>query len=208
MFNSNNEIRMAILEELYYEEMRNPLGLGLANTALYSSIQAEKNQVDACVIYLQQKRLLTLEQFGGADGPGYLAKITAYGTDAFENKDKYKQELPFLQVAVQNFNGPSYGNATIVQGNRNQVTINQQITDAFKSAHDILNQKNDLSEAEKTSINTELNELEQEVRKEKNADPIKLGTKLGWLKEHSIEIASVVVTVVTEVIKLACMHSL
>jgi hypothetical protein len=46
--------------------------------------------------------------------------------------------------------------------------------------------------------------MEQETRKGKDADPAKLGSKLGWLKIHATEIVPIIVAVVTEAINIAC----
>jgi len=150
--------------------------------------------VDANVFYLEEKRLIKLLNYLGV--PWGLAKITAFGIDVIENKEKYKDRFSFIQI--QNIQGNVYG--TVVQaGAGSQVTITQ-IGEAFQRARDLTEAKTDISEGLKREVQDNLTTLEEEIKKDEPALG-KVQKITRWLKENASWVVPIIETIIKEAIK-------
>lgn len=213
---TNDQVRKFILEALYNHENKypDPSDPLRNNLSLQKELQVSIAQINACISYLNQKGLITvkevdwpedeykenqkfLQEHGkfGRPLPLYRLKITALGVDVVERKDQFAKEFPFMQV-IQNISGNNYGNLTATQGNQNVITINQQITDAFKQAYDKVKDAN-LQPEQKEAINGQLKDLEQELHKEGKAEVGKIQKISKWFKDN----ANWVVPILSDVIK-------
>jgi hypothetical protein len=142
--------------------------------------------------------------------PLYLLKITALGIDVVESKDKFAKEFPFMNVTIQNISGilqniggNNYAPVTATQGDQNVITINQQITDAFKQAYDKV-KDSELPPQQKEAINRKLKEMEQELHKEDKADVGKIHKISKWLKDNANWIVPIVSNAIKKGLDLAC----
>lgn len=97
---SNNEIRNRILQILfdyYYEES---VLSGIERSKMLELLQVPEKNIDANMLYLEQKGLITLGHEMGSLWTD--ANITAYGIDAIENKEKFKDQFQDKELQVLN----------------------------------------------------------------------------------------------------------
>jgi len=132
----------------------------------------------------------------------WWAKITAFGIDVVEHKERFTSQFPFVQVTIQtqNIQGNAYG---VVQAAGNaQVSFNQQITDAFQQAH-LEVEKANIPKEQKEEVKTNLKDLEQELQKGKEADTNAIKRAWAKLKQNANWLVPTLAQVVTEGLKIA-----
>lgn len=195
---SDDEVRHAILDLLYKEAKKDPYG-GLYADKIQEALKVPISQMEFDASYLEQKRLITRSKLVG---PSYwFASITARGTDLIENRQKYKNEFPFMQTTILQIHGDV--NAPIIQAVNSQVSFNQQINDAFKQAYIVVQAKADISNVQKAEIiNDYLKPLEEELHKD-DPDLGKIQRLRKWLGQNANWILPLIATVVIEGTKRA-----
>ena len=193
---NHDEIRHRILETLYKFAQENPESFGLTKETLEQILKIPEKKIFFNISYLDEKGLVTI--FRGI-GTWFHAKITAFGIDVIENKEKYDEDFPFLQTVVQEVHGDVYG--TVVQAVESQVSFNQQVNTAFQQARNITEAKEDISPSIRKEINKQLNLLEKEL-KTKEPDVGKIQNLWKWLKKNANWVIPTLAHVVLEGLKM------
>jgi len=194
----NDEIRHRILEILHKAAQENPEAVGVDRKRMLELLQTTKEKMDFNMLYLEEKDLVELHKVYGSLWE--VANITAFGTDVVENKTKYGGQFPFVQTTIQEIHGNVYGPA--VQAVQSNVNINQQISDVFKKAQDMVDSRTGLSEALKNEIRENLKLLEGELKNRK-PDAGKIQRTWEWLKNNANWIVPTLTQVVLEGTKIA-----
>lgn len=188
---SDSEIRHMMLEVLLKASQEDPTGVGLSRDRMKEILQIPENRMDFNMLYLKDKGLVQLLQSIGT--PWNFAQITAYGVDVVENKEKYKNEFPFIQTTIQEIHGNVYGH--VIQAVSSQVSFTQQVTDAFKQAYNIVETKGEVTTELKEEIKKNLKLLEDELNK-KEPDAGKIQGLLRWLKQNASWIVPTIIQVI------------
>lgn len=193
---SNDEVRFNILKILYEDFHRNPNEfLGMTRQKVEESFKVPENLMDANIQYLKEKGLIKLRE--SPNSRWLLAKITAFGIDVIENKEKFREQFSFLNIMIQNIRGNVYGDA--VQAKDSQVTI-QQISDAFQKARSITEAKTDISPDLKKEVKETLLSLEEELKK-KESDAGKIQKSWQWLKRNADWVVPSLTQIIIEAVK-------
>lgn len=192
--NPNDEIRYRILNFTYARYHEDPGRPGIDRTTMLELLQVPENAMDANVLYLEQKSLLKLLKSMGA--LWVVAEITAFGIDVIENKEKYKDAFPFIQVQI--VGGDNIG--TMVQsGAGSKITVNQ-INEAFQKAREINKAIRGLTEEEKKQVEDNLTTLEKEAHTEK-PEQGKIHKSWEWLKRNAPWLVPILKDIVVEIMK-------
>lgn len=195
---NNDEIRHRILKILYKFEQENPIIVGgLTRDRMKELLQVSENDMDFNTKYLGEKGLLTL--FRGI-GTWFHARITAFGIDVIENKEKFTEEFPFMQTTIQEIHGNVY--APVIQAVGSQVSFNQQVATAFQQAHDITETKENIQPVLREEIRKHLNLLREELER-KEPDAGKIQTVWKWLKRNANWVVPTLTQVVLDGLKMA-----
>lgn len=193
---SDDQIRHQILEILRNSARKNPTNAGVSREEMKEMLQISEQIMDFNVFYLEEKGLARLLTVMGT--PWISATITAFGTDVIEQKSRYADEFPFIQTNIQQVFGDVSGQITQVAGAR--VNFTQTVTDSFKTAHDIVESRTDITHELREEIKENLKSLEEELKK-KEADAGKVQKLWNWLKRNANWIVPTLVTVVLEGVK-------
>lgn len=130
---------------------------------------------------------------------GTSQKLESISKKLEEEESSQKQAIISI---VQKFSGSNFGNIVgYMQGD-----FNQQVTDAFKQAYNMVEIKADISAKQKEEIVKNLKALEEELHGKK-LDAGKIQKLLGWLKKNASWVAPIVAQVAIEGIKIALMVS-
>jgi len=194
---NHDEIRHRILEILYKFAQDNPESFGLSKEAFQQILKIPEKKVFFNISYLDEKGLVRASM---GIGNWFYAKITAFGIDVVENKEKYREQFPFIQTTIQEIHGDVYG--TVIQAVQSQVSFNQQVTTAFQQAHKIIDTRTDITISLKEEVKKHLNLLEEEL-KSKEPDLSKIQTLWKWLKSNANWIIPTLTQVVLEGLKIA-----
>ena len=92
VMSSNKEIRYNILNNLYGHFHENPKSMGINRPNMMKSLNVQENLMDANMVYLKEKHLVKI--MGTMSAIWHSAKITAFGIDVIENKEKFKDKFP------------------------------------------------------------------------------------------------------------------
>jgi hypothetical protein len=195
---TDNELRHQILELLHKSAQQDPLTLGLDRARMKEHLQVPENQMDFNIFYLRDKRLIELLQCMGT--PWVLAKITAFGIDVIEDKDRFKVEFPFIQTNIQQIQGDV--NAPVIQAVGSQVNFDQQVTYAFNQAQTIVESREGISPEQKEEIKEQLRRLEEEL-KSQEPDAGNIQKLWKWLKQNASWVVPTLTTVILEGAKIA-----
>ena len=195
---SDDEIRHAILELLLKAAKDNTTAAGMNKEQVCENLQIPDERIEFNMNYLEQKRLVARSGFMGP--PYWFASITAFGIDVVEQKERFAAEFPFIQVTIQHIGGNVYGPA--VQAVNSQVTFNQQVTDAFKRAYNIVENKTDATADQKEEIKKNLKALEEELET-KEADAGKIQKVWKWIQRNANWLVPTLSQVVIEGTKIA-----
>ena len=160
-------------------------------------LQIPEKQMDFNMFYLKEKRLVSL--FEVIESWIY-ARITAFGIDVIERKEKYLEEFPFIQTAIQEIHGDVYG--TVVQAVESQVSFNQQVDTVFQQARKITETRTDIKASLREEVKKHLNLLEEELKR-KEPDAGKIQTLWKWLKRNANWVVPTLTQVVLEGLKIA-----
>jgi hypothetical protein len=220
-----NELQLYILEALYKEACKAP-GKNVIKAKLEQKISGHESNVPSLELNISLLKKSGYVEFTPVSEEEFNISITERGLGFIEgynvstsNSQQEGQHQPdvFCDAGYTNFGyndytdyanyaGASFGPGCNVGGKGNgirQQVLSQQITQSFNDAYTQL--KNlDVPINEREAIEAQLKELEEETLKEENASPQSMGTKLEWLKQHSVEIVGVVTPIVTSIIKVAC----
>lgn len=177
---SDDEIRHAILELLLKAAKDNPRTAGMSKLDIDTVLQLPEERVEFNMDYLEQKGLVVRSGLFGP--PFWYARITAFGVDVVEHKERFASQFPFMQVTIQRITGNVYGPA--VQAVNSQVNFNQQVTDAFKQAYEMVEAKTDITLEQKEEINKNLKTLEEEVEN-KEPDAGKIQKAWKWVQRNA-----------------------
>lgn len=161
-------------------------------------LQTTKEKMDFNMLYLEQKDLVELHKVMGSLWE--IANITAFGTDVVEDKRKYGGQFPFIQTTIQEIHGDIYGQ--VVQAVQSAVSLDQQMSDAFKKANEMVDEKTDLPETLRNEIRQNLRLLKEEF-KNKPPDAGKVQKTWEWLKRNANWVVPTLTQVVLEGIKRA-----
>lgn len=189
---SNKKIRFVILKTLYTHFHENPASMGISRFTMLEVLNVLENIMDANVLYLKQKHLVS-------DSGGSMAflwkslKITAFGIDVIENKEKFKDQFPFMQLQI--VQGNNYGN--IAQGGADsQITINQ-ISETFQKARDVTTATTGISEDLMEEVTDKLTTLEKEINK--NEPELGKVQKIWkWLKGNASWVVPILKDIIIE----------
>jgi len=188
---SHDETRLLILEMLYKTAENRPEHPYLNRENFLSELNVRARHIDFNIDYLTQNGLIERQRFMGP--PKYMVKITDYGIDVIENKKRYVGQYPFLNLNIQEFHGPVYGQAVqIVESH--DINI-QQISGAFNEARKIISSLADMSEDLKKEALEHLDILEIEV-KNKEPDIDTLTRSWRWLKRNARWVVPTLVTII------------
>ena len=192
---TNDEIRMRILQSLYDFYYQDPKSMGIDRAKMLELTGTQENPMDSNMLYLEEKHLVKLEKVLGSLWA--WARITAFGIDVIENKQKYQQQFPFVTVQIQEIHGDVHGN--VVQAKDSQVTI-QQMDNAFQIAHDMTESKTEISQEEKKKVHENLASLQEELKK-REPDAGEIQKCWNWLKRNANWVVPVLAQIVSEVVK-------
>jgi hypothetical protein len=197
---SDDEVRYRILAILYKEEKDNPEGspghlMGLEPKYIVKHLDIPEKQVYFNMSYLDKKGLITIMKFSG--NVWSFMRITPFGIDVYENKDKYKEKLHFIQN-ILNISAPIYG--PVIQAVASEVTYNQQLNNAFEQARIITDRRPDISGELRIETNNRLDSLEEELKK-KDTDLGRVQRLWQWLKGNASWVVPVLKDLVLEVMK-------
>jgi len=195
---THNEIRQHILEILYKFDEENPGSIGgLTRDRMKEVLQIPEKKLDFNVFYLGKKGLIELSK---GIGIWFYARISAFGIDVIENKEKYSERFPFIQTTIQEIHGPVYG--PVIQAVESQVRFNQQVTTAFQKAREIIATNEEVPPTLMEEIRKHLNLLEEEI-KSKEPDAGKIQALWKWLKRNANWVVPTLTQVVLEGLKMA-----
>lgn len=194
---NHNEIRHRILEILYKFAQESPESFGMHKDAIQQLLKIPEKKTFFNILYLEQKGLIEVSTVIG----GWVsARITAFGIDVVENKERYGEEFPFIQTTIQEIHGDVYG--TVVQAVESQVSFNQQVTTAFQQARNITETKEGIPPTLTEEIKKHLNLLEEELKRTE-PDAGKIQTSWKWLKRNANWVVPTLTQVVLEGLKIA-----
>lgn len=195
---SNDQIRLAVLELLHNDAQQEPYSIGTEKKKVQDTLAISDKQTDFAILYLKQKGLVHLESVMGGN---WWAKITAYGIDVVEHKGMYANQLPFVNVTIQQVQGNNYGAmAQILDSTVSN--FEQQVTDALTEANSQIENKPDLSPEAKKEIADHLKELEGELKKgKKDAGAIQKAS--DWLHANAAWLYPTITSIIIEGVKIA-----
>ncbi|MEM2293108.1 MAG: hypothetical protein QXU45_06980 [Candidatus Bathyarchaeia archaeon] len=186
------------MEMLYNDALKNPTSLGVDRDTMKNTLQIDENIMNFNIFYLEEKGLIKLMHSMGA--PWSFAKITAFGIDVAENRDRYREQFPFIQANIQQIHGNVYGQ--VVQAVGSEVTFSQQVSNAFNQAYQFIQNKTEIQPELREEIKNKLQVLEEELKKEEpNLGKIQEIWK--WLKQNASWIVPMIAHIVLEGTKMA-----
>jgi hypothetical protein len=195
---SDNQVCLDILELLYKRVSDDPASSGVDRAIIQATLKIPENQMNTNMSYLAEKTLVTLSGFIGSRWT--FAKITGDGIDVIENKERYAEKYPFTQAVTSHILDD--GQEKVLQKMQPQVSLSQQVTDAFKQASDqVLGAK--ISNGDKGKIQKQLRDLEKELLKTKKADLGAIQEDWEWLKKNANWLSPSLASVMLEGIRVA-----
>ena len=190
-------VRYKILEILYNKASLAGTNWNVNRKEIIKSLAFEEKEIDFNIFYLFDKGLAKMITHSGNNW--VIATITSKGIDVIEHKQKFVEDFPFIQVAIQEINAPIYGNA--IQAVNSQVNFNQRVEDVFKKAHNRL-EKEDINDVQKEEVKENLNRLKKELKK-KDKDAGKIQKLYKRLKKNASWVTPILVQIVLEGLKIA-----
>lgn len=168
--------RAKILKTLYDEYIKNA-NARMTHAELKNKLGINKNIVQGCVKYLNEKGLVKVTPF--SDGEG-LVRITAKGVDVVEGPRDYSGQFS-MNYNILSIHGDV--NAPVVQ-TTSQSSANISFVQKFEQISDMVQKKEEISKGEKEEILTSINDL-KEMLKSDSIERGRLDTVLDKLKKHS-----------------------
>jgi hypothetical protein len=196
---ANSELRHQILEILYRSAQQNSLIFGVDRAKMKELLQVSESQIDFNVIYLKEKGLVELLQPLGK-GQWSFARITAFGIDVIEDKDRFKENFPFILTNIQQIYGDV--NAPVTQAVGSQVNFEQQVNTAFDQVQILIERKEVITLEQKDEIKVRLGLLKEELKKQE-PDVGKIQGLWKWFKQNASWVVPTLSQVVLEGTKLA-----
>ena len=196
---SEDQVRYLVLKTLYENKKKNPTSDGMEKGKLIE-LKIPENSMEFNILYLRDKGLVKLFLYRNTIG-WWAADITALGIDVIEHKDTYKSSFSFVNTTIQ-VQGNNYGNiAQAVNGSG--ISFNQEMSNAFKKAYEIIEMKKDISIEQKDTIRKNTSLLEEELQKTE-PDAGKIQQSWKWLKRNADWLVPTLVQVVLDGINIAC----
>jgi hypothetical protein len=192
---TNDEIRYKILQVLYEIALRGT-DWRVQRSYLKTKLNVDEKLIDFNVFYLDSRKLAQV--VGLKDGNWGQVRITGEGIDVYEHKLQFVNQFPFMQIAIQKIDGSVYGSA--VQAVDSKVSLNQRITDSFKQAYSLVESERNVSDEQKTKIEENLGELEEEI-KAKNLDIGKVRRLWDWIKDNANWIVPTLKEIIEDILK-------
>jgi hypothetical protein len=168
--------RAKILRMLYDEYIKNA-NARLMHAELENKLCINKNIVQGCVKYLNEKNLVKVTPLSGGEG---IVTITAKGVDVVEGPEAYSGQFS-MNYNILSIHGNV--NAPVVQ-TTSQSSANTSFVQKFDQISDMVQKKEEISKDEKEEILTSINDL-KEMLKSDNIERGRLNTVLDKLKKHS-----------------------
>lgn len=131
------------------------------------------------------------EVLSGTFSP-YQAKIV--------QKFNLDEGIKILVVNYQEIHGDIHGNVTQVVGE--QINFNQQVTNVFKNAYNMVEKKEDISSEQKGEIIKNLKVLQEDLQSKK-LDAGKIQKSMEWLKQNANWLVPTIIQVVMEGLGIA-----
>ena len=194
---SDNQVLLDILDFLHKRISDDPASLGVDRAIIQAILQISPKQMDDNMSYLAERNLVALA--GTGSGKWTFAKITADGIDVIENQERHEGKFPFSQSSSQI---QEEGQEKVFQTVQPQVSLPEQVSNAFKQASDQVLGAN-ISLSEKGKIEKQLKSLEKELLKTKKADLGQIQKDWEWLKKNAVWISPELASVVLEGIRVA-----
>ena len=133
---------------------------------------------------------------------GYTQLSGTFNADQANIAQKYNLDENIKQIAIyQIIQGDVYGNVTQAIGS--EVHFSQQITDSFKIAYNIVENKDNISNEEKEEIIKNLKVLEGKLQSKKDLDEIPSSAPMKWLKQNANWIIQAIIKVVMKGLDIA-----
>lgn len=195
---SDDQIRRLILELLRKRAKERPNNPEVGRSEMISLLQIPENVLDYNILhYLEEYGFVRL--LSSRDG-WHCAEITALGIDVIDHKEEFKSQFPFITATI-NIHGDNYGNIAQAVG-ESVINFNQQVSDAFKKAYEMIEGKTDIASEQKEETKKNAKMLEEELKKEK-CDAGKIQQFWDWLRQNASWIVPTLTPVVMEGIKMA-----
>lgn len=193
----DDQVRLDMLELLYKRLRDDPESSGVDRAIIEATLGVSEKQMDANMLYLEEKALVTLSRTIGSQWT--FAKITAEGSDVIENKERYADKFPFTQGKTSLI---PEEDENVIQTMQSEVSFAQQVTDAFNQAYNQVLAAN-ISSSEKKKIEKQLSTLEKDLQKAEKIDLGSIQKNWEWLKKNASWLSPVIAPVVLEEIKIA-----
>lgn len=168
--------RAKILRMLYDEYIENA-NARVTHAELKNKLGINKNIVQGCVKYLNEKDLVNVTSFSGGEG---LVRITAEGVDVVEDPRGYSGQFS-MNYTILSIHGDV--NAPIVQTTSHS-SANISFVQKFEQISDMVQKNEEISKEEKEEIITSINDL-KEMLKSDSIERGHLYAVLDKLKKHS-----------------------
>jgi hypothetical protein len=194
---TNDSIRYQILE-IFYNRATQGTDWRVSREELKKLLSIEEKKIDFNVFYLHDRKLASIRELSGNNW--YKATITGKGIDVIEHKQKFSDEYPFIQTTIMQIQGDV--NAPVVQSIDSQVNFSQQVSDAFKQAYVIVENRSDVQPEQKEEIKKNLNALEDELQN-KEADLGKIQKTWAWIRRNANWLVPTLAQVVSDGIRFA-----
>ena len=165
-----------MLRVLYDEYVKNANDRW-THAELENKLCINKNIVQGCVKYLNEKNLVKVTPLSGGEG---IVTITAKGVDVVEGPEAYSGQFS-MNYNILSIHGDV--NAPVVQ-TTSQSSTNTSFVQKFDQISDMVQKKEEISKDEKEEILTSINDL-KEMLKSDNIERGRLNTVLDKLKKHS-----------------------
>ncbi len=184
----NNEIRRAILENLYNWFKENPysfLPRELLLLAIYNSKGLESN-----IVYLEEKGYVELKK--ALDTQFISSRITAKGIDLIENESEFNNKFPIRQN-ITHIEGDMVG--VVSQGDNAQIVsqISIQIGENFNNILWGIDSTEEYDTETKQTLKSRVREIQTEIEKPK-PNATKVQSALDFLKNKAKWVYDKIVT--------------
>jgi hypothetical protein len=152
--------------------------------------------MDDAVSFLEANGLVA---FSKADGTKWtFAKITGYGLDVIENKERFAEKYAFMQNTTSQIQEQGQQKFSKKDFNAN---FPELVCTSFKQASDqVLGSSK--SNSDKSKIEKQLREFQKELTKAQKADLGSIQKDWEWLKKNAGFVCPVVSPAVLETVKL------
>jgi hypothetical protein len=135
---------------------------------------------------------------------GYTLLSGTFNVNQANLAKKFNLDKNIQQLVINNYqivNGNVCGD--VIQANNSEVNFSQQVTDAFKTAYNTVEKKEDISPNQKEEIVEKLKLVEMRLQSKQDLDEIPSSKPMKWLKQNASWIVPAIIQVVTLGVKIA-----